>query len=245
MQALALVIPCYNEEHRLQKEVLINWVKEHPKVHVYLVNDGSSDRTADMIEALHQTHPDFIYALQQEQNGGKAEAVRRGMLHAEANGTYDYIGYWDADFSAPLSEIDWMLQFCDGTFQHTFILGTRLARLGSYIRRKFTRHLLGRLFSSVTSMVLGLTVYDTQCGAKWVKSEEVPDLFGEKFVSKWLFDVEILARLIQKYDRSYVYHHALEIPLKNWSEIKGSKLKVKDFIKAPLELWAIKKKYGL
>lgn len=245
MQALALVIPCYNEEHRLQKELLVNWGKAHRKVQVYLVNDGSSDRTADMIEALHQAHPDFIFALQLEQNGGKAEAVRRGMMYAHQKGSYDYIGYWDADFSAPLSEIDWMLQFSGGSFQHTFILGTRLARLGSNIRRNFMRHLLGRLYASVTSMVLSLTVYDTQCGAKWIKSNEVPDLFGQTFVSKWLFDVEILARLIQKYDRSYVYNNTLEIPLINWSDIKGSKLKVKDFIKAPMELWAIKKRYNL
>lgn len=245
MQALALVIPCYNEAQRLQQDVLVNWAIANSNIHIFLVNDGSSDDTAYMIEALHQAHPESIFALQLPENGGKAEAVRRGMLHAHASGTYDYIGYWDADFSAPLSEIDWMLQFCGGSFYHTFILGTRLARLGSHIRRKFTRHLLGRLFSSVTSFVLGLTVYDTQCGAKWVKSNEIQDLFGQVFVSKWLFDVEILARLIQKYDRAYVYAQSLEIPLKHWSEIKGSKLKARDFLKAPLELWAIKKKYGL
>ena len=245
MQALALVIPCYNETGRLQQEALINWVLTHSNVHIYLVNDGSSDGTADMIEALHQAYSDSIFALQLSKNGGKAEAVRRGMLYALAHGNYDYIGYWDADFSAPLSEIDWMLDFCGGSFDHTLILGTRLSRLGSRINRKFSRHLLARVFSTITSKVLGLAVYDTQCGAKWVKIQEIPDLFGQVFVSKWLFDIELLARLIKKYNRAYVYAHSLEIPLKNWSEISGSKLKLRDFLKAPLELWQISRHYKL
>jgi hypothetical protein len=78
-----------------------------------------------------------------------------------------------------------------------------------------------------------------------VKANEVPDLFGEAFISKWLFDVEILARLIEKYGRTKVYENALEVPLKHWTEIAGSKLKPFDFLKAPLELWQISRHYKL
>lgn len=245
MQSLALVIPCYNESRRLNRALLTEWLGNHPQVTVFMVDDGSSDDTPDMIKELSEQSREKIIGVFLPQNSGKAEAVRKGLLAAYEHGSFNYIGYWDADFSAPLDQVDWMLEFCGGQFEHVFVLGSRLARLGGHIKRRYSRHLLGRVFSSITSMVLGLTVYDTQCGAKFVKANEVPDLFGEAFISKWLFDVEILARLIEKYGRTKVYENALEVPLKHWTEIAGSKLKPFDFLKAPLELLQISRHYKL
>lgn len=245
MQKLALVIPCYNEEKRLQRDVLLQWLGGHPQVEVWLIDDGSADGTAQMIRELVEESSGKIRGVFLEKNSGKAEAVRIGMLKASENELYDYIGYWDADFSTPLSEVDWMLTFSGGSFQHLFIMGTRLARLGGHIKRKPMRHYLGRIFATATSVVLGLTVYDTQCGAKFVKATEVEDIFGRPFISRWLFDVEVLARFIEKYGRQTVYQQSLEIPLTHWQEIGGSKLKMGDFMKAPLELWHIKRSYRI
>jgi len=70
-------------------------------------------------------------------------------------------------------------------------------------------------------------------------------LLDRPFLSKWFFDVEILARLIKKYGKDKTYEIALEIPLLIWNEIGGSKLKIMDFIKVPLELLKIKRFYKI
>ena len=209
------------------------------------VNDGSKDGTWAMLQELNRKNAERFTCCNMPQNSGKAEAVRQGMLQAAASGLYDYIGYWDADFSTPLTEIDWFQDFSGGQFQHDLILGSRIARLGSNVQRKILRHYLGRVFSTVTSNLLRLRVYDTQCGAKIFKADLVKTLFTDPFTSKWFFDVELLARLIALKDREFVYANTLEVPLRSWFEIKGSKLKVTDFLKVPIELYKIKRRYKL
>ena len=209
------------------------------------VNDGSQDATAEMLKALNLEFPEQFLFLNLPQNAGKAEAVRQGMLEACKINQFDYIGYWDADFSTPLNEIAHFIAFSGGHLSHSLNMGSRIARLGSRISRKPIRHYLGRVFSTVTSYMLDLKVNDTQCGAKLIASAEIDSLLTAPFVSKWFFDVEILARLINKYGRLKTYDIALEIPLLEWHEIGGSKLKMRDFIKVPLELFKIKRHYKI
>lgn len=245
MQKICIVIPCYNEAERLDRDQINRYLETHPHIYMLGVNDGSSDDTLKMLQGLEQSWPGRFMAWDMPSNGGKAEAVRNGVLQCLKNDTYDYIGYWDADFSTPLEELDWFIQFAGGELTHRMIIGSRVARLGSKVQRKIMRHYLGRIFSTVTSNMLRLRVYDTQCGAKLVKADEAGWLFEQPFGSKWFFDVEILARLINRYGRNEVYEGVLEIPLRSWLEIKGSKLKLSDFIKVPLELLKIKRKYKL
>ena len=130
-------------------------------------------------------------------NSGKAEAVRAGMLMAHDAFDSDYFGFWDADMSTPLSELNWMLEFSGGKLQHEIVMGSRISRLGSQINRKMMRHYLGRIFATFTSIILDLKVYDTQCGAKLFSRKVVKPLFHAPFISKWFFDVELLARYIK------------------------------------------------
>lgn len=217
----------------------------HANVTFLGVNDGSKDNTLDVLKSIHQQYPAQFRYFDMPVNSGKAEAVRSGILHAMQSDNYDYIGYWDADFSTTLEELDWFIHFSGGELSHDIIMGCRVARLGSQVQRKIFRHYLGRVFSTVTSNMLNLRVYDTQCGAKLFRSTLVPALFADSFTSKWFFDVEILARCISTKGREYLYTHALEIPLKAWYEIKGSKLKWSDFLKVPLELLKIRRRYNL
>lgn len=245
MQKICVVIPCYNEAQRLNVQSLSSYLIAHSNVTFLGVNDGSRDNTLEVLESIHQQFPERFHCFDMPENSGKAEAVRAGMLQAMKLGNYDYIGYWDADFSTTLDELDWFIHFSGGSLTHDIIMGCRVARLGSHVQRKIFRHYLGRVFSTVTSNMLNLRVYDTQCGAKLFRTTVVPSLFSDSFTSKWFFDVEILARCISLNGRDYLYSNALEIPLKAWYEIKGSKLKWSDFMKVPLELLKIKRRYQL
>ncbi|MCL2413617.1 MAG: hypothetical protein FWC98_05730, partial [Bacteroidales bacterium] len=122
--------------------------------------------------------------------------------------------------------------------------GLRLMRLGANVRRKTSRHFLGRIFATVASNVLKLPVYDTQCGAKLYKAELVPNLFDEKFTTRWLFDVEVLARYVRHYGSDRAKVNIYEYPVFAWEDKHGSQVKIKDFVKAPLELWKIKQRYS-
>ena len=103
--------------------------------------------------------------------------------------------------------------------------------------------MLGRVFATCASQVLQLPVYDTQCGAKLYRAELVSYLFGAKFTTRWLFDVEILARYVQQYGVDKAEKCIYEFPLFAWEDKSGSQVKTKDFVKAPMELWKIKKRY--
>lgn len=238
-----IVIPCYNEAERLNKDVFLAYLDGHPEVGLVFVNDGSSDRTLEMLMAMAEAHPQVHY-LDVQPNGGKAEAVRRGMLHAAEHFHSEYIGFWDADLATPLYEIDNFLAKARG---HHFdmITGLRLMRLGAQVSRKSSRHYLGRVFATAASVSLKLPVYDTQCGAKMFVKDVVEDLFRQPFVTNWLFDVELFARYVQQHGRENAKTRICEYPLQEWKEVGNSRLKLRDFAFAPYKLFKIKRTYKL
>lgn len=236
-----IIIPCYNEADRLDRAAFLTYLDGHPGVAMLFVNDGSRDNTLEVLQAMAEAHPQVHY-LDVQPNGGKAEAVRRGMLHAAANIPSEYIGFWDADLATPLYEID---NFLANAHRKDFdmVTGLRLARLGAGVRRKNSRHYLGRCFATVASSMLRIPVYDTQCGSKIYKAGIVEQLFDEHFITRWLFDVELLARYKRLYGREQATSRIYEYPLLAWEDVGGSKLKIKDFLKAPVELLKIRRKY--
>ena len=106
------------------------------------------------------------------------------------------------------------------------------------------RHYLGRVFSTAASILLNLPVYDSQCGAKLIRSDLVDVLFREPFLTKWVFDVEILARLRNCVGRESVLDTVTEVPLQAWSEVGGSKLRFTHIAKVPMELVRIARYYN-
>ena len=115
-------------------------------------------------------------------------------------------------------------------------MGSRVKRLGSHIDRRASRHVLGRVFASARSAMLGVAVYDSQCGAKIFRAELVPVLFEDPFLTRWLFDLEMLVRLRNGLAAAVVRSDDFEVPLARWREVGGSKLKLSDMISVPLEL---------
>lgn len=239
---MIVVIPCYNEEKRLDPAAVAQLIAD-PRIDLVLVDDGSSDGTKALLERLAAQSPDRITALSMPRNSGKAEAVRTGMKLAldrlAAGGQKDdRVGYLDADFATPPSEVSRMLDLMSRS-PAKVVMGSRVARLGARVNRHQTRHYMGRLFATTASMVLEMGIYDTQCGAKmFVDTPALRAAMSQPFRSQWVFDVELLGRLITGGDGAppLVPEDFLEVPLESWVDVRGSKLGVKGALRGGMDL---------
>lgn len=242
MQKTCIVVPCYNEEKRLDLSAFESFMSKEETVHFLFSNDGSTDKTKTILTEFCTKHADRAFLFNMEINSGKAEAVRCALTKACSENKYDFVGFWDADLATPLGEISYFLNQLTSTGKKIAI-GSRMKRLGATVERKRSRHLLGRVFSTFASIILKLPVYDTQCGAKIFHTELAP-LFEEKFITGWLFDVELLARYRNKFGVQSSLDNIIEIPVNTWLEKGGSKLKMKHMLKVPFELLTINNKYN-
>lgn len=238
MQKTAIIVPCYNEARRLNPAEFLNFAKTHGFIHFIFVNDGSSDNTIEIIQELCSLDPEQFTCMNFKKNRGKAEAVRRGFLMSMEL-KFKNIGYWDADLATPLSTIP---HFCLALEPDEIILvmGSRVKLLGRKIERRPYRHYIGRVFATCVSIMLGIPVYDTQCGAKIFKNNsDLHHIFSAPFHARWIFDVEILSRLIINWNRSkseLIEKCIIEYPLESWVEIPDSKIKIRDYFIAVFEL---------
>jgi len=233
---VCLIVPCYNEAARLDLPAF-ETAAAASGLRVVFVNDGSTDGTADLIR---RHTSDRLWLIDLDRNVGKAEAVRAGMIRAAGlpfYGQLDWIGFWDADLATPLAELPRFIAFQSLVgVSADAIFGSRVSRLGSRIRRKALRHVLGRLFVTVTSTVLGTAAYDSQCGAKIFRPAIVGRAFGEPFITRWLFDLEILLRLGDT--------PVLEYPLTDWEDVGGSKMKIlPNLWRTFRDVWRMRAKY--
>lgn len=239
-------MPCYNEARRLDLTAFRSFAAAEPTVGFLFVNDGSSDGTLALLRELEADDRDSFAVLDLPQNAGKAEAVRAGLCVAfESNA--GYVGYWDADLATPLDEIARFAAVLERLPGVEVVFGARVQLLGRSVRRSLVRHYLGRTFATAVSQVLGLPIYDTQCGAKLMRrTPQLAALFETAFGVNWTFDVELLARLIRSREggelppaREVVY----ELPLERWHDVAGSKVRPIDFFVAFLEIARIWYRY--
>ncbi len=240
-----LVIPCYNEALRLPVASLRDSLGTDQGLHLMLVDDGSSDATPALLQELAKAFPERVRVHRLNTNHGKAEAVRQGMLHAlTAWPQAGYIGYFDADLATPLEEAT-HLRNAVAPFTPGIIIGSRVNLFGTTdIQRNNMRHYVGRLSATLVSTSLGLGVYDTQCGAKLVRADLVPTLFEDAFLSRWLFDVELIWRLMIAVGSDRMRAELAEVPVSRWHEMGGSKVRFSDGLRVPYELWRIKRAYS-
>jgi glycosyltransferase involved in cell wall biosynthesis len=240
MREVCLIVPCYNEERRLRRDIFLEFLRARPHASLCLVDDGSSDGTLKALEALSAEGGPRILVRTLSKNSGKAEAVRQGVLYAASLDRFAFLGYWDADLSTPLDQADLLLAALEADPRRMFALGSRVKRLGSDINRRATRHYLGRVFSTIASQLFDLPVYDSQCGAKLFRCEVAAPLFGEPFVTKWLFDVELLVRLRRHLGQKEFLGASIEVPLTTWKEVGGSKLRLAHMLRVPIDLLRIR-----
>jgi len=152
MPKSVVVIPCYQEEMRLEHEAID--VLCARDISVLLVDDGSSDGTLALLRRIEARAPDKISVLPLSPNRGKAEAVRLGMLDALARGA-SQVGFADADMATPASEMVRLVRALEESPALIAVMGSRIARAGAHIDRKPSRHYLGRVFSTLASLVSG------------------------------------------------------------------------------------------
>ena len=240
-----VVVPCYNEAARLPVAAFEAFARQHPDVGLLMVNDGSRDATATIINRLATLFPRQVETLHLPFNVGKAEAVRQGMLMAFA-AQPQQVAYWDADLATPLEAVTQFREVLQRRPSVEIVIGTRLPLLGRRIRRTRTRAILGRVFAVCASRVLRLRIADTQCGAKMFRcSERIEALFAAPFGTRWIFDVELLARWQCSLHQGALHNESrlFEFPLEDWHDVAGSKLKRSDFVRAAGELLTIYRTY--
>ncbi len=211
-----VIIPAYNEEARIGSTIgeVSDYLKEvSSDSEILVVDDGSTDRTADIAGS----HPE-VKLLRSEVNRGKGWAVREGMKNARG----DVVMFTDADLSTPIEEAGRLYDYINRGYD--VAVGSRMVK-PRFIKRFQPPHrlALGQTFGLVVRLLFGLGIKDTQCGFKMFTSEAAKKLSDEMTVDGYTFDVEMLALA------SRMGLKTTEVPV-IWRDMPGSKLSVrKDF----------------
>jgi CheY-like chemotaxis protein len=227
---VGVVIPCYNEEERLSSKEFKDFAHKNLGFHLCFVNDGSTDNTLQVLYELRAGNEENISVYDCAKNGGKAEAVRQGMLHLERDPQLDYIGFLDADLSTDFRDFDDLVHTLENS-EHKIVSGSRMSRMGADITKESARKIISKSINLIIRSILKMPFNDTQCGAKIMERGIVKMLFTKPFVTQWLFDVEIFMRMRKHYGKHEVRKYICEQPLKRWIHADGSKLSMKDSMK--------------
>lgn len=240
MPALSIIIPCYNEELRLDPTKFIDFLNEKSDINMVFVDDASLDDTENQLQKIKATNPDRVKIIKLPARSGKGEAVRLGLIASVENSTIKYHGFMDADHAVSLKEFYRLYQKISNT-DKLFLIGSRVKKIGASIKRNEWRHFYSRIIATIVGSIIKLDVYDTQCSAKIFNSSLVSKVFLEKFRTKWLFDVEIICRINKNIGDLNSF--GIEEPLLEWSEIKGSKLQWFNLLQILKEVLLLKKHY--
>jgi CheY-like chemotaxis protein len=230
-RCVGVVIPCYNEEERLLSTEFTDYIDKNSGYHLCFVNDGSKDKTLDVLNKLKKGREDFITVYDCEKNGGKAEAVRQGMLYMAKQEDLDYIGFLDADLSTDLADFDDLVTTIENNAKYKIVSGSRISRMGANITKESARKIISMTINFIIRKILSMDFKDTQCGAKIFHKDVIDVSFGDKFVTQWIFDVEIFRRITLHYGLDKAKEMLCEQPLKRWIHADGSKLSMKDSVK--------------
>ena len=153
-------------------------------IEVIVVDDGSEDRTAEIVEEFAREYP-FI-TLIRNPHGGKGAAVKAGV----ARGQGQYLLISDTDLAVPIEELPKFLPpQLDG---YDLAIASREEKGSIRINEPYYRHLMGRVYNLLVRIVAVPGIQDTQCGFKAFRREVARDLFPFQTIEGWGFDVEIL-----------------------------------------------------
>jgi CheY-like chemotaxis protein len=227
---VGVVIPCYNEEKRLASDEFKQFVNSNLGYHLCFVNDGSEDNTLDVLHKLKKGSEGRISIYNCKENFGKAEAVRLGMLHLSKQQQFDYIGFLDADLSTNFEDFDALVDTIEAS-NFKIVSGSRITRMGAEIKKKSARAIISNAINFIIRKTLGMDFKDTQCGAKIMTIDVIEDTFQTKFLTRWLFDVEIFMRMRKKYGLEKAKTLLCEKPLNRWVHKDGSKVSYNDSFK--------------
>lgn len=221
MSKISVIIPAFNEVDRLPATLDSVYeflsTKEN-QFEIVVVDDGSSDNTAQLVRDYSKAHPN-VRVVSYENNRGKGYAVRTGMMEADG----EYLIYNDADGSSPIEEIDKLIASIDEGNDIAF--GSRAKpdeqrKVDALAYRKY----IGNTFNLIVQTLILPGIHDTQCGFKMFRGAVAKDIFSVARIDGFAFDVEIL------YIGKLRQYKLDEVPI-NWSNVEGSKVNV--FIDSP------------
>ena len=236
----SIVIPAFNESARIPATLqsVVSCIRERGwRAEVIVVNDGSSDSTAELVRAFVRNAPE-VRLVENPGNRGKGYSVRSGMLQAQG----DVVLFTDSDLSAPIEEAERL--FAAIAQGADIAIGSRWLESGRQTHRQpFYRQFFGRCFNAVTRVIMGLRFADTQCGIKAFTRAAAQTVFQLQTIERWGFDPEILFIALQ---RGY---RVVEVPV-SWAHDERSRISyLKDGLKMLEEIaiirWnALRGRYG-
>jgi dolichyl-phosphate beta-glucosyltransferase len=232
--ALSLIIPAYDEAERLPRflqDARRYLVDRYPSGHeVIVVDDGSADDTADVVEVLSKQWPQ-LSCIVHARNQGKGAAVRTGMLAADG----EVLLFADADGATPIAEERHLRSAIDAG-AHVAVGSRTLSAEGVVRRRSLRRAATGRMFARFARWIVPVPVRDTQCGFKMFRRDVARRLFLMSQEQGYLFDLEVLALA------NRLGYWIAEVPI-SWTEIPGSKLHLRRVWKSVWSgLWRLRRR---
>ena len=211
---VSIVVPAYNEAARIGESIrkIEEFLKNMPwTAEVIVVDDGSRDDTAAVVRSMNFSG---LRVLRNDPNRGKGFAVKTGVLDALG----EYVLFTDADLSAPIDELEKLLEAAKEQ-RADVVIGSRAVDR-SYIEKHQSRgrELGGIVFNLMVKTILGLKIHDTQRGFKLFRRSKAIPVFERMTITGFGFDPELL--FLSKRAKLKI----LELPVR-WSHAEGSKIR--------------------
>ena len=208
---LSVVVPFFNEKHRLEETLSRIVGLANSSVEVVRVDDGSTDGTSVVLREAASGVTNVRFH-QLERNSGKGAAVRAGI----ALTTGASVAFMDADLATDLACLPHLLKALE---KAEIAIGSRSVAAAELHQLSRARSLMGGLFNHAVRKVTGLGYADTQCGFKAFRGEVARRLFALNQIDGFAFDVEVLLFA------QVAGMRIVEVPVK-WTERDGSKVRV-------------------
>lgn len=228
---VGIVVPCFNEASRWNRSYWEELLRRSD-VSWTLVNDGSRDETEALLSSYRSAQ---VECLSLPSNQGKGEAVRQGLQQL-CDSDAEWVGFMDSDGAFSRDEVSRFLELLGAAEPETkAVWSSRVRMRGRRINRQPSRHFIGRSIATALSIKFPGLPYDSQSGLKFFRnSTQLRDALRNRFRTKWLFDVELFARLDVLYAQDPVW--LWEEPVLSWQHIGGSKISARESLRVPREV---------
>lgn len=203
--------------------------REQGSYEVLVVDDGSGDGTARVVEDFARSRPE-VKLLANGSNRGKGYSVRHGMLKAAG----EWVLFTDSDLSAPIGELERLFEAARREGASIAIGSRALDRSLISVHQSWFRETAGRLFNLMMRALTGLPFHDTQCGFKLFEAGAARDVFSRQRIERWGFDAEAL------FIARKLGYRIVEVPVR-WSHAEGTKVHMlRDSLNMFIDLWRVR-----
>lgn len=236
--AVHIVIPCYRESGRIGPFLteLCGVTAALGNVTIRIVEDGSdqeeTDRMRALIEPIRRQHSHLLEPLFLPENLGKGGAVYSGW---NLEKTAEWLCFVDADGSCSAAEVAKLIGHArEQLTPHTAVFASRMGQFNKQVHRQIKRRLIGHVFASLVSLLLGIRIHDSQCGLKLVPRAAYERIAPFLVIRGFAFDVELLAAL-----------HDIDVPFSEvpieWFEVPGGSVRLfRDSWRMARDVWRVR-----